>query len=737
LTVDTPQQIRSITLKEKEPFLALDGASQSIAIGVKYKIVYPNGSASEFNTNAEKPFHLLLKNPPAGTYKITISTITSGNTTAWIQVTTLNNGTSSIDSLEKEHLHLTAGQAKYFRIKMQQDWIFFHVLRIAGKSIKLELIKLPTLEIKESKIDAFSYLYPPKSLGEGEYIFSITNQGHTDVSIIIANSKAVINDLNFNEGKKISFQIPSDVEFFWLRVPENTDWFALDGASDSSQGEGKYTIYDPEFKVLFNKETKSEIDLVNNIWRYPKPGKYLLLIWGFNFPSLTIKFTTKNNIEDLSGSPNISLKIFFPESGQVIYFNVTSKNSAILLAALDSNTWSYSVLDSEGKTLESEKGQYFGKFIGRESMLKSLNKFYFVRVQAQKGSVILHIRPRGGEDYQLDTPDYTDIRFRFGGDAIFINVSLKNCNYFAQYYASLNENSFSKFWIVDENLNLIWEKSIGAKENFLQMWRVGYELKNRPKGNWLMVSISSLAGINIRVSQLQSGDEQLRNTPYHEFNTFDFDYQLKITKISIPATRWMTAVTFTLTKSQVQVYFFDSKLDKKAQHIYGNELSLKYSIWENLPDGSWIMPVIGLKSSNISTSVIIHENLLGNATGFVKIIMSEESIRLEQEIEKYKSELQNLRNELSQLQNELSKAQSERNDLQKRLRVLETEVEAKEKMIKKLQQTIEYLSTQYLFWITFSIIWVVLIAILIILIKRRKKFITRPLYPPPPPPTSH
>lgn len=225
-------------------------------------------------------------------------------------MTTLNNGTSSIDSLEKEHLHLTAGQAKYFRIKMQQDWIFFHVLRIAGKSIKLELIKLPTLEIKESKIDAFSYLYPPKSLGEGEYIFSITNQGHTDVSIIIANSKAVINDLNFNEGKKISFQIPSDVEFFWLRVPENTDWFALDGASDSSQGEGKYTIYDPEFKVLFNKETKSEIDLVNNIWRYPKPGKYLLLIWGFNFPSLTIKFTTKNNIEDLSGSPNISLKIF-------------------------------------------------------------------------------------------------------------------------------------------------------------------------------------------------------------------------------------------------------------------------------------------------------------------------------------------------------------------------------------------------------------------------------------------
>lgn len=107
------------------------------------------------------------------------------------------------------------------------------------------------------------------------------------------------------------------------------------------------------------------------------------------------------------------------------------------------------------------------------------------------------------------------------------------------------------------------------------------------------------------------------------------------------------------------------------------------------------MPLLGLQSSSLSISIVNHQNLLSNVTGFVKVIVVGEVAELKQKIDKLNLEIQNLRNELNEskreLQKECQKSSEERSALQEKIRLLESQIRAKETQISELEKIVEIL----------------------------------------------
>lgn len=685
LTVDNPSQTRSITVKQRESFLAIDGASQSLAIEVKYRVVLPDGTSKEYITNAKKPFNLLLPNSPIGSYTITLSTVFPGNTTAWIQATTLSGGTSLVDRLEKEHLHLAAGQAKYFTItKLQQEWISFQVSRIAGEDTTFRLFTLPSVKEITRNVNSFAQFYTPKDLPEGQYLFSITNNGHTDVSIIIATPKAVVQSLNLNEGKLVTFQIPSDLEFFWLNLNRTMSWLAFDGALTTkldARGEGRYILYGPDWNKVLGVVSNEARDLIHYFIKNLKTGSYLLMVAGNGFPNLTLKFTSEQGVEDFMSYPKFSVSLNLKQSGQSIYYKVQGIRQLVeVVAPLRGNLILFNLINPKLEVFQQTRDQPF------IHMAKGSEAFYYIALQGQTGTVILHVRARGQEDYKLDTPDYTDFTSRFNGDAIFLNMTLRQPRYIIQYSASLGEvkDMENRLWVLSEEPKVVASAILGSREDSFNIWRVGQELGDYPRGSWLTVLLSNAEGPRLRLSTLQAGDEQVEDTPYHAYQTFDFDYQLKTVKVSAPKSRWLTVITFTATISPAKVYFLDPKLNIVATHLYGAESDLRYNVFENPLEGPWLIPLVGLKVSNVSLAMVSHLNLLGNVTGLVKVVVSGDVAALQQRIDQLTKEIQSL-------QAKLKESEANQNRLTSTISSLQDQIREKELQIKELKKTIEIL----------------------------------------------
>jgi hypothetical protein len=624
LDLETPSRVVNVSYNDSDAFMLIDGASQSLVIGVRYRISIPNGSTWEFETLANKPFHLLIEKPPKGIYTIYISTINPGNTTAWLQITSPSMGASYVDTIEKEYLYLAAGQAKYLRISISSgEWVYIYGSRKAGSSAYFLLISLRTLETSLLGTDeAERLLLGGLDIEPGEYVLGIVNSGHTDILITVAKPGSIEYILRLNEGIYINFSLESDVEIFWLDVSNNASWLSVDATLISERGWGRILVYDPNISNVFQGYLE-RYSLINKIVNINKHGRYLVIVRGIGYPIIALKFCDSNAAIDMGGLEGVSLNISFKGPGSSIYLRFSGDRPALAVAISQMNQYyRISLISQDGVEMESSS-QTPVYMVGSTSKVRGP---YYIRVQSLEGWILLHYRVKEYADYNIRTPDYSDLSFRFPGDIIMIAIALRSPRYLAQLIAPLNSGAESFFWVFDESLNSKYFSSSKYQPVFL-MLRAGKDIASSATGTSFFVALSLAPGRNLRVSTLQDGDESEKaSTPYHRIHGFDFDYQLKIIKINIPSSRWVSATTYSLADAPTILSFYNKEIEMIDRHVHMSRSDLvKSTIKENIEAGPWIIALEGLKSSNVSISIVTEEDLMRGFGSGVPTVIKEVS----------------------------------------------------------------------------------------------------------------
>ncbi|MEM5822650.1 MAG: hypothetical protein QXH34_06220 [Ignisphaera sp.] len=171
--------------------------------------------------------------------------------------------------------------------------------------------------------------------------------------------------------------------------------------------------------------------------------------------------------------------------------------------------------------------------LGEWTLLKNRDTECLIRVQDNGDYLILHLRPSDWIDYLVDTPDDSDFMFRFDGDVVVLGVFIRESRYYSQFYAPLEQHADTIIWIIDSKNNVL-ERIYVDSEKFV-IFRYLHERSELLEGAWRIIAISSESGVNVRVSQIQEGDEEYyMSTPFHRYNSFSFDYMLKSFKVYIP-----------------------------------------------------------------------------------------------------------------------------------------------------------------------------------------------------------
>ncbi len=631
LTVSNSTIVKEFNITSPQAFLAIDGSSQSEAIPVMYTVVYPDGKTTSFKSTVNNPFHLFLANPQIGVYKVKLSTVNPGNTTAWIQVVSLESGTISIDTVDKEWIHLASGQAMYFKInKTKDEWILIYATKLAGASITLTLRHLPNLtriwrESLWENYERLLYFYSPSKLSPGEYLLAIRNRGHTDLSIMVAKPSAVTNKLSVNKGRTIMFKMPTDIFMAYIDIQHNGSWLGFDVGLDCG-GQGHVWLLDPEYNVIFSGSLRKTSDLLGSVWEKPRTGRYLLLAEGINYPRITVKLVNISGVEDLSSYKKMSRRYVFSQSGQAVYVKILGNNTPILLFANNATWfssyspyggyWRISLISPEGKVLAEREDNYFGTAFPTWILSKYNYTYYYLRIQSEKGFIVFHYRAVGAEDYNASTPGFFEVHSKLRCDAVFINVDLRRPAYYYLWYVPLVRGA--KIWVFNETRGVVGFSYYFGSKGWL--WRVGHELK-RPPTRWTIVVLSNLTGPAARLSHISSGDENLVIPPYND--TFNPSTGALIgLKIMVEnGSNWLLLVPHYVGSFSVHYVFLDPDLSVKDPSLYdyttisGAERERFEVYGFTYPSrGYWITLIaVGyVKELSLELSVLSKHDLLGN-----------------------------------------------------------------------------------------------------------------------------
>jgi hypothetical protein len=615
----------TIELPSNEAFLAIDGASQSFVLNVYYTIQSPNDSvvySSVTNATTVGTGHFFTTNPPAGTWKINATLLQTGETTSWIQAFSEHYGTKFVTEIEKEQLHLVAGQNKYYKVALNAgDWFYLYANKYGGDSVGLDIRKATSYgTIFRTYSNYVSQLYSPgATYSTGEYLVQVSNRGSTDIFVEIVKPSGIQTELNVDSGIHVLSRFGVDLEFFKSTLYVGYDWVSFDGAMDSTNfnvGIGpnmtaRYLIINPNLSIIFDDTSTSEVDFISDFVPNYVPGTYYVGVFTNQAANATMKITTSSAVPP-TGFVKLDQNVTFSETGQSYYLKIPQNQNYFMFAEYSKGPQrcaTYTILSPSWSVVWGfQSNGTYGVF----APSKSVYQFYLIRMQGQGGSSsIIHARFQGMEDNSLQTPDSTNYISRFPGDFIVSNITVRNSNYLLQHVGNMNGSSF--IGLYDTTLTAkISNNFTSQRQDYYQRWRKGYE--NPSQGNWLQVYLDiepSITYLNLsatEVNTLQSGDEsQSFATPLQlsQTNPYPNSWNVETYTVHMDSVNWFGIVSqmFSLNSTYtyhpyLSIWVYDPLLTEldRSQALNSTH-TFDTNFWPNAHIGDWTIVVVGYQDS--------------------------------------------------------------------------------------------------------------------------------------------
>lgn len=618
----------SFNLNNNEKFLAFDGASQSFELRVDYEIYFPNGTlatGSPFSTTVESPFHLFIDNPPSGTWRVVVTLVDTGDTTAWIQAISYSQGTKHVTQIEKEQVHLMSGQNLYYVIALdaESDWFFLHITKLAGARVDINLLNINQTKNYGPYVNSRSLLVTSADYPSGMYILKIINYGSTDIFLEIVKPSGVSHSLDLNVGKTLKCQMQYDLEFLKFTVNQIYDWIILDGAVTNDSSSANYMLIDPNLDTIVNYNSANSMYFVGmNPIGAPMLGTYYLAIFGNDYAEATVKVTTFESIPTLTAQ-KLDQVWKFTQAGQAVYYRIPQSQSYFMFAGitLDDNARAKFSLINPDQSTEWSWGVSTG--LAYFPPQKADTPFYVLKLQGQTNcSASIHLRHAGQKDFQISTPDSSKYMLRFSGDLVVSNISIRNSDYLFQhyYYAKNTDTDYVVVGFYDTNLNQLWKKSY-TRYNEEGLYHFPEQYPIAP-GDYIQIVIGvrvneELSGSPIlQLTTLQTGDESMKfSTPFQTLpskDTGDGLWKVEVYEVQVLPTHWFEIVTSlyvnddpinALTPS-LKVWAYgppesqSSNLQGEMYATYPNTNSVKYKLWRDPSPGNWLVVVAGIEYAN-------------------------------------------------------------------------------------------------------------------------------------------
>ena len=619
LDLSTPTTEVNFTLASYEAFLAIDGASQSSTLRVNYTIYYPNGTQatnSPITTSVTSPMHLYILNPPEGTWRVVATRIVPGETTAWIQAISYNNGTKWVSEKEKLQIHLVSGQNLYFKIPLlSTDWFYLYVNKFARADILIDLRKQGAYQTPYKYYNNLaSDFFPSKSHTPGVYLLKIINKGttygDTDIFLEIIKPLGIDFALNLDVGNTIQSSRQVDLEFFNLTVNQSCDWIAFDGAVISGGMSASYLIINPNLDVIFTGTSSDPSSFQTKLIPNPLTGTYVVAVFGSQYATATIKITSAVNVESIALYTKLDQNWTFTQSGQTFYLKIAESSWTYFLFAgttFSSSKVMYKILDPNLNSIWT-----WGPSTGFALYppTKPSVSFYILSITGQTNSAsLVHVRFQGLEDYQLMPPDCSDYRSRFKGDIVISAIYVwDSASYILQHIGAFCSPSSNVYIaLFDSSCNPKWSKTFTNNfETSFQRWRKGYE--NPTSGGWIQVFVGLGDYGSAQISTLQSGDEsKYVVTPFQCNETVDWQdfWQVHIHKVNVNPTNWFGIVSQLLSVNMsytihptASMWVYDSNLKELlAGQIVDINNRFRSNFWPNPTSGFWIVVIVGFQNS--------------------------------------------------------------------------------------------------------------------------------------------
>ena len=625
---------KSFSLQPNEPFLAIDGCSQSDVLRVNYTVYYPNSSIATgpVTTLASGThIHFFMVNPPAGTWRVESRLIDEGETTAWLQAVSYNNGSKFVGSLEKEQLHLLAGQTLYYKIPLYtSDWFYLHVNRFAGQYIQVSLSKEGSYNIAYR-----SYQYYTNPIGElflsssstpGTYLLTVVNQGSTDIFIEIVKASGVTLGLNVDSGRLVKSRFRFDLEFFRATIAQSYDWIAFDGAVVKSGMSARFLIIDPNLSIIYDGTSTDPTDFNEKMVVNNTVGAYYLGVFGSENANATIKITSSDSAELIS-TATLDQDWTFTQSGQTTYLKIPQSQKYFFLAGYQYGSYrgiKYTLFNPSLSSIWSTQPYSSQPYVLYPPTIPNV-PYYILKLQGQAdNSSMIHLRFQGHEDFNIETPDCTTYQSRFAGDIVVANVSVRNSPYVLQHIGAFQGASFVALFDGDYNQKLARSFS-SPLQTYYQRWRQGFENPNA--GSWLQIFIatdSTTSPSIVQVSTLQSGDEtQKISTPYQFTETLEGNawWKVETYEVTVDSSNWFGIVSqLSPVNSSYSnhpyssIWVYDSSLDELQSERtvrYGSTFAT--SFWPTPQIGSWLIVLVGFQHSQSLDPLDCSVSLVGDA----------------------------------------------------------------------------------------------------------------------------
>ncbi|MEM5867701.1 MAG: NosD domain-containing protein [Candidatus Aenigmatarchaeota archaeon] len=617
LNLSVSTQEVTFYLPSSDTFLAIDGASQSAVLRVNYTIYYPNGTLAmktPVTTVVTSPMHFFILSPPIGQWRIVVTLIDKGETTAWVQAVSYNYGTKWVTEKEKLQIHLIAGQNLYFKIPLlSTDWFYLYVNRFARADVLIDLRKQGAYDTSYRNYNNYvSQLFTSKSHTPGIYLLKIINKGttygDTDIFIEIIKPSGINSTLNIDSGYTIKCRLQIDLEFFYSTLTSSEEWLAFDGAVTSSGMSARYLIIDPNLDIIFDGTSSDPASFQGKLIRYPMLGSYAIAVFGNQYATATIKLTRASSISSVD-FVKLDQNWTFTQSGQAFYLKILQSSRYFLFAAITFSTAKVKC-DLFNPNLASIWS--WGPATGLAFYQPNIPSvsFYILKVTGQTNStIIIHVRFQGLEDYQIDTPDSSLYKSRFRGDLIVATLHVRwFCDYILQHTGAFC-SSYDHVYVAlfDNNYNQKWSRTFTYnRETYFRRWRKGYE--NPSSGYWLQVFIALGNNVSAEICTLQSGDEtQYITPPFQSIERVAWDdlWQVRAYKIDIGSPKWFGIVSQLLSinaKYPIHPYASMWVYDPNLAELINDQIvnynnQFRTTFWPNPTAGVWLVVIVGFQHS--------------------------------------------------------------------------------------------------------------------------------------------
>jgi hypothetical protein len=609
----------TFNLASNEPFIAIDGCSQSTAYKVNFTINFPNGSRAiaPYTTleATSMQMHYFTVNPPAGTWTIIATAVDPALNTAWLQVTSYNNGTKLCDSLEKIQVNLVPGQTLYCKIPLTpSDWFYLYADHISGPYATINLRKngtYGTLYKDYSVYSAASELFSSKVNPNGTYLLQIYSQGSGNTAVFVEIIKASGVTLQFNpdQGKMAIPYFGTDLEFFKVSITQNYDWISFDGGlSDASSGKtARFLIIDPNLNIIFDGTANYLYDFQEKMVANNPIGTFYIGIFVTAYANANFKVTTSTAVQTIPMA-SLDQNVTFTQSGQPYFMKIPQSQIYFLFAGYTfgpAQAVKYSIFFPNTTTV------WYQQIYAPNTLFPPTIPtvpFFILKLQGEKdSSSLFHVRFQGFEDYTVQTPDCGNYNSRFTGDLILSTIIIRNSDYVFQHSGVMTGSSnivlFDSKYVQKSTVDFT-----STQQTNFAAWRKGYE--NPPSGNWLQVFIDTGTSTPARVetSTLQKGDEiQTIKTPNQFNQTIAWNdwWKVDIIDITVNSPNWFGIITklFSVNSSysyhpSLTGYVYDSSLaNLQSRQIVSYSSTIDDTIWQNPKQGHWIFVLIGFQHS--------------------------------------------------------------------------------------------------------------------------------------------